>query len=277
MKGVISYSLFGFNKERQDNCFVFGDYLRGLSVNIRLAELLYPNWDIILHTDQSTYDGLRDILTQLPIKITICEDAPLTKAMLWRMKPCYNPDYTHVICRDLDSPLTYREAQAVKYWTNRDKAAHAISDSISHGIPMMGGMVGFKPRNFMDYTGFRTWNALVDGKGLDYTKKGADQDLLNMYVYQCFAKHGSDSITQHYVLGMPNTFLSDCHNFIHDLELDIPHELKETNDLCGHIGAAGYYSAPMLKFVLKYKERFSYLWEIESQHKDLYYWTNENI
>jgi len=277
MKGAISYSLFGFNKERQENCFVFSDYLRGLNLNIRLARVLYHNYDIILHTDNATYNGLKHIFDALPIKVVVCENAELTKAMLWRMKPVFNTDYDIVLCRDLDSPLTYRERQAVRYFENRDKSAHAITDSISHDVPMLGGMIGFRPKYFKDYTGFTSWEQMVEGKGIDYTKKGADQDLLKQYVYPCFAQYGKDSITQHYILGHGNTFLSDYHNTIPNMEIEAPIEFKCTNDLCGHIGAAGYYTSPMLSFILKYKDLFTDLWDIEKNYKDIYYWTNEVI
>ena len=273
---AISYSLFGFDKERQENCFVFGDYLRGLNLNIRLARILYPDYTIVVHVDTATYNGLSHILNELPIQVVVCEDAPLTKAMLWRMKPIFSGDFEIVLCRDLDSPLTYRERQAVKYWENKEKAAHSITDSISHNVYMLGGMVGFKCKHFTDYTGFKTWEQMVS-IDLDYQRKGADQDLLNRYVYPAFSKHGQDSITQHYILGMPNSFLSDCHNTIQDMEIDVPFEFKCTNDLCGHIGAAGYYTSPMLSFILKYNHLFSDLWELEKKYKDIYYWTNESI
>jgi hypothetical protein len=274
---VISYSLFGFNKERQENCFVFADYLRGLNLNIRLARVLYPDYVVRLHTDKSTYDGLKHILERLPIQVVQCEDAELTKAMLWRMKPLFDSKVKIVLCRDLDSPLTYRERQAVRYWENREKVAHAMTDSISHDVAMMGGMIGFKTQYFKDYTGFDTWEQMVENRGIDYRRKGADQDLLNKYVYPCFAKYGSDSITQHYILGHGNTFLSDYHNTIPNMDIESPIEFKCTNDLCGHIGAAGYYTSPMLSFILKYKDLFVDLWEIEKEYKDIYYWTNENI
>lgn len=273
---IISYSLFGYNKERQENCFVFSDYLRGLNINIRLARVLYPEYTIRLHTDNNTYNGLKHIFNQLPIEVVVCEDAELTKAMLWRLMPLFDSNVEIVLCRDLDSPLTYREAQAVKYWSDKDKAAHAITDSISHDVPMLGGMIGFKVKNFKDYTGFTNWEQMVN-KGIDYKWKGADQHFLTRYVYPCFAKQGSDSITQHYVLGHANTFLSDYHNKIDDIEINVDAEFKCTNDTCGHIGAAGYYTSPMLSFLLKYNYLFTDLWAIESEHKDIYYWTNESI
>lgn len=83
---AISYALFGFDAERQKDCFDFNSYLRGLTLNIRMARLLYPDWNIVLHVDQNTNNGLKDLFDALPIEVVICEDAPLTKAMLWRLK-----------------------------------------------------------------------------------------------------------------------------------------------------------------------------------------------
>lgn len=287
---VIAYSLFGFNEARKDNCFVFGDYLRGLHVNIRLARVLYPDWKIILYTDTNTFEGLKDILTRLPIIVEVCDGAELTKAMLWRLKPCFNIEYTHVLCRDLDSPLTYREAQAVKQWVDSPKAAHAITDSVSHNLEMLGGMIGFKVRHFKEYTGLSSWENMVE-RGGGYSVKGADQTLINNIIYPCFTKRGKDSIMQHYFLGMRNTYIDGyltciCRaddktyhneNCPLNIPLDIPDEFKATNDLCGHIGAAGYNSAPMSSFIHKYRGLFADLNEIEIEHKEIYYWTNENI
>ena len=82
---VISYSLFGYGKERAINCFDFNSYLRGLMVNVRLQRLLFPDWVIFLHVDRLTYLAFKALFDGLDIYIEICEDAPLTKAMLWRM------------------------------------------------------------------------------------------------------------------------------------------------------------------------------------------------
>lgn len=273
---VISYSLFGYNKERQADCFDFNSYLRGFMINLRMNRLIFPEWETRIHTDQSTYDAFKLLLNNLPIKVVICEPAPLCLGMLWRMKPLFDETVELVLCRDLDSPATYKEAQCVKYWMNRDKAAHAITDSVSHNLPMLGGMIGFKRANFKDYTGFSSWEQMVEGKGIDYSRKGSDQDFLNKYIYPCFAKHGTDSITQHYLLGMPNTFLSDYQNEVPNLELNIPFTMKESNDTCGHIGAAGYYTTTMHKFLHKYRDRFEDIRKAEEPFKDLFYWLNDN-
>lgn len=271
---VICYSLFGYDRERSENCFDFNSYLRGLMINIRMNRLIFPEWKIVLQTDKNTYDAWKSLLDKLDLIIEVHQNnVPLTLAMLWRLRPCFNLEYTHVLCRDLDSPPTYREAQAVQYWINKDKAAHAITDSISHNTPMLGGMIGFRPQYFMDKVGARSWKELIDKRNnYDWNQKGSDQTFLRDIVYPCFAKHSVDSITQHYVLGMSNSFLSDCHNKIQDLELEIPLEYKESNECCGHIGSAGYYNGQTSRFINKNADKFEDLIEIEKEYPDLFSW-----
>ena len=276
---LISYSLFGYGRAKAANCFDFGSYLRGFMINVRLARLLYPDWKINIHLDKDTHKGFVhfwDNLQEIAI-INIEQDAPLTKAMLWRMKPCFDNRVEAVICRDLDSPLTYREVQAVTQWMDSPKVAHAITDSSSHTIPMLGGMVGFKQAHFKEYAGFATWEDMVDGRGIDYNVKGADQDLLNKYVYPKFTKVGHDSIMQHYFLGMRNTFIDGyltCDCRVNDetyhkegcalnIPLEIPQEYDITNHFCGHIGAAGWYEPPMFKFFYNHLDRFNDIRRIE--------------
>lgn len=276
----ISYSLFGYNKPRQAQSFDFDSYLRGLMVNVRMNRLLYPDWVNVLQTDHSTYAGFKDLFKGIKITVNINEEAPLCKAMLWRLKPVFEIDgnnhkYTHVLCRDLDSPSTFREVQAVTQWIQNEKAAHAITDSVSHNLPMMGGMIGFMPRHFWR-TGKKNWDELVN-VGLDYSVKGSDQTFLNKFIYPKFAEHGNDSITQHYVLGMANTFLSDFHKEIPNIDTGLQDDLRESNETCGHIGSAGYYTTSMEKFLNKYKDKFNDLREAEKKYPNIFYWTHSEM
>lgn len=282
MSKVITYSLFGYERGRAESCFDFNSYLRGLMINIRMNRVLFPDWEINLQTDQATYDAWGELFKKLPITVEVHQNGvPLTLAMLWRLRPAFEVEdgkwkYSHVLCRDLDSPATYREAQAVKYWMNRDKAMHAITDSVSHDLPLLGGMIGLIPKYFTERVNANTWKELIDKRNnYDWNKKGSDQTFLNDIVYPCFAQKGNDSITQHYCLGMANTFLSDYHNHIQDMELDIPYEMKESNTVCGHIGSAGYYETAMFKFLRKHWEKFNDLLEIEKQWPNVFYWVNE--
>jgi len=279
MKGAIAYSLFGYNRTKHENSFSFETYIRGLLLNIRLNRLLYPNWGIVLQTDYSTFNAYCDLFGQLPIKVEVNEDnTPLTKAMLWRMKPVFNYNsYTHVICRDLDSPPTYREAQAVQDWINSDKAAHAITDSVSHTVPMMGGMIGFRPQYFPEYTGYQHWAEFFEGLTIDFTRKGADQDFLNRHIYPKFAQPNKPAILQHYVLGMPNTFLEGYKNYIPNIGIDnVSNELEESNELASHIGQAGFLMGQTFRLLQRYQHLFTDLLQIEKDFPNIAYWVNDN-
>lgn len=273
---VISYALFGFNKAREKDCFDFNSYLRGLAINLRLARLLFPEWKVRLHIDEASYNGFQRYfeLLQHPhsdiLQISICREAELTKAMLWRMKPAFDPEVKLFICRDLDSPLTYKDKCAVDEFENSTKAAHAITDSISHNIPMMGGMIGFKNHHFKDYTGFHNWDEMINQMS-GYNIKGADQDFLNRYIYPKYANPSNSSILQHYFLGMPNTFLDGYKNSV---EQPV-NELQASNYICGHIGAAGHYPPETERFLKKYRDKFDDLRIAEALHKDIFYWINE--
>ena len=274
---AISYALFGLG-HRYENCFDFNSYLRSMMINVRLNRLIYPDWVMIVHINKQVYDEYKFLFDELAksdkFEFKLCETDDLCKMMLWRMKPIFEIymgkwKYSHVICRDLDSPTTYREAQAVQQWINNDKAAHAITDSISHTIPMLGGMIGFRPDYLSARTGWQSWKDMFEGKSYDFSVKGSDQDFLCREVYPKVAQMGSDSITQHYVLGHANTFLSDFHREIPEGDNE---DLKFTNQLCGHIGASGYYSTPMDLFLKTTIEKFDDLVKIEENYKEIFYW-----
>lgn len=279
-KKAISYSLFGFNKSRRQNCFDFNSYLRGLYINIRLARLLYPEWDVVVHCDKESAEEFKPLFDNTKgLRVIALEHDKLCKMMLWRMCPLFEMDkgiwkYSHVICRDTDSPLTYKEALCVADWMSKDKCIHAMADSVSHTIPMMGGMVGFQTNGFHARWAAGDFNSMFIGCDIEFENKGSDQDFLNQVIYPKFATHGSDSITQHYFLGMPQTFLSDWHNTIEDKDIGLPEECKALTspNICGHIGAAGYYNEPLYRELRKFKNHFKDIDEAEMPYKEIFSW-----
>lgn len=291
---AIVYALFGYQKERQAGCFDFNSYLRGLLLNIRMNRLLFPDWTIILETDRSTFSAYQHLLMRIGIDVELNEEMPLCKSMLWRMKPIFhrNKDmswkYSHVLCRDLDSPATYREVQAVETWIHHDKAMHAITDSVSHCLELLGGMIGAKPDYFTERVAQSWEDMLALAPNIDYHRKGSDQDFLNRHIYPRFAQHGNDSITQHYFNGIGKSFLSDYNTCLcppvqgheprckHNVELGLHADLKESNSVCGHIGAAGAYMPTLMNFLRKYKDRFEDLIAIERQYpRELFHWAHD--
>lgn len=279
-KKALSYSLFGYGKKTPHNCFEFDTYMRGLMINVRFNRIIYPGWDNVVNIDGATYGSpYRPIFDWLEnnglIKINFCDEAPLCLAMLWRLKPVFiydHPDwrYTHVLCRDVDSISTYREAQAVQQWIEEDKTIHCITDSISHNIPMMGGMIGFRPAHLSSRFNTNKWEDLIKLSKHDFNRKGTDQDFLNSVIYPKCA----ESATEHFVLGMRHNLPegNGRHYSIPDIEIDVDPIFKVTNDCAGHIGAAGYYEPPTLKFLHNLDPyNFEYS-EIEKQFPKLFFW-----
>lgn len=280
MGSAISYSLFGYGQSF-DQCGDFRSYLRNLHLNIRIAELLYPGWEVVVNVDENThgspYFGYFSRITARNVQIYIHPYTELCRMMLYRLYPAFLTDgdgmrYDRIICRDTDSLLSYRERQAIEYWCRGTKMAHSITDSISHTIPIMGGMCGFMSGPFRDRMGVQSFDELLSlSQGIDFTRKGADQDFLNRYVLPKVA----DSITEHFVLGHPQTFRGDCHNFIHDIdlkEIGVPDELKETNGYGFHVGASGFQTDAVVKFLEKHGRDNEYWEGLEKQYKEVFYW-----
>ena len=298
MSKAIAYSLFGYDREKHRDCFSFNSYLAGLMLSIRLNRLVYPDWTNVLETDKATYTAFEKLFTYLQhnniLRIERNNDgAPLCEAMLWRMKPVFwqnnfdDWEFSHVICRDLDSLSTYREAQAVKTWINDDTSVHAITDSVSHDVAMMGGMIGFNPRHFTSKTNIRSFEELLGRWKTDLSLKGSDQTLLNNTIYPLVGEKGRDSITQHYFKGHGKTWLSHfntCTCWIDtcrqghkpgcplDIPIDISEDLKETNEVSEHIGASGWNQTQTMCLIEKHKDKFKDLIEIERHHPEIFYW-----
>jgi len=279
---AISYSLFGYDAKRYDGCFDFNSYLRGIYINIRLARLLFPDWQVVVNVDEQTNDKFHTLFSATPnLNIVVNKRDALCKMMLWRMKPIFEVQedkwkYTHVLCRDTDSPLTYKEALCVNNWLTKDKCLHAMADSISHTVPLMGGMIGIQVNGFTSRTGYTTFADLFQGTNIDYSVKGSDQDFLNRHIYPKFAKHGEDSITQHYFLGMPNTFLSDWHNSLQDKDIGL-NEYKDLTppNICGHVGSAGYYNDVLYRELRKFNHKFEDIKEAEKMYPEIFSWLIE--
>lgn len=295
MNKAISYSLFGYDRARQDNCFDFQSYLRGLHICIRFNRILYPDWVNVLNIDSVTYHSPYKPIFDWHVskgwlKINLCPDKePLCKAMLWRLKTVFSYthpqwEYTHVICRDLDSISTYREAQMVQQWIDEDKAMHCITDSVSHTIPMMGGMIGFRPGYVNDIMRLNinpenAWDKLLSlAPGIDYSVKGSDQDFLNRVMYPKLCQYA----TEHFIKGRPHDLIegNGRHYSIGDVAIIVDPKFKETNLLAGHVGAAGFYEAPTMKF-LHYEDPFRDEYqELESMKEfdKIFYWnTREDL
>lgn len=281
MKNAISYSLFGY-EQRHENCYDFKSYLRYFTLVIRMNKLLYPDFENVLHIDSKTLNSeFNEIFKTLEAKgwVKLVEqpnDTPLCKAMLWRLKPAFiHGDYDVVLCRDLDSLACYKERAAVYHFQNLGtKTVHAMTDSVSHTIALMGGMIGVKSDYIRERVNANTWDDFMrNAKDINFTVKGSDQDFLNRFVLPKV----SDSMVEHYFLGMPQSFRGECYVGQHIVDnIKVPnlkHELRESNLLVNHIGQAGFITEPVLNFFNKFGVLKNEIWELESKFNDVFYWT----
>lgn len=277
---AISYALFGYGRKNKDS-FEFNSYLRGLMVNVRVNRIIYPGWVNIINMDKETHESqFRWLFSALEemglIKIVIHPMTSLCEAMLWRLSPIFQKSeegytYSHVLCRDLDSVCTYREAQAVQEWINEDRAIHCITDSISHNIPMLGGMVGFKTGMFCDAMNTGSLEEFMKlGKTYDFSIKGSDQKLLNAIVYPKLL----ESSTEHFIKGMSWTKPEENgrHYKINDVEIPVDRKFERINEVVGHIGAAGYYDVQMVRFLNECDPYNDTYQDIESKYSNIFYW-----
>lgn len=182
----ISYSLFG-----DPSSFEFGWYLRGIYFNIRMNRILLPDFHTVIHTTTDLiekYYAFWNSLGLINQKVSIHEEDNNPQrclGMLWRMKPLFE-DTELVLCRDSDSVITYREANCIHHWLKSGLPFHAINDNDAHG-GLMGGLVGFRTKEFRESTGFKSFGHMV--KGLDLKQHGSDQNFLNKVVHPKI-KHG---------------------------------------------------------------------------------------
>lgn len=271
---AISFALFGYDTS-YENCLSFKSYLRGAEINIRMTELLYgKDWKVHFTLDEQTFfspykEFFNEHKTNGKIDFDVIPREALCKMMLRRVAPVFSGKYDRVACRDTDSLITYKEVQATAHWIKKGRIAHAMTDSISHNIPMMGGLISFMSKEFIQAMGVHNFESMVEMKGgIDYNKKGADQDFINAVIYPRVAH----SITQHYLLGMRQTFMGDCHHEIHDIDIGLPQEFKETNSLGWHLGAAGFQTDQTILLLNKHGKDNNYYNEIESRYPEVFYW-----
>lgn len=258
---LISFSLFKyiFRENKISLCsditngLKFEKYLRGLWFNIRISRLIYPDWKVCVSIDRQTFSENHLVLYEMEkfgLIIFLEETSTISESMLWRIKPVWRDDVIQLICRDLDSIVTYREAQMVCEWENSNKIAHAITDSPVHMIPMMGGMIGFKK----DFTNlFNSWDDMISG--FDYQGKGIDQSMLCYKVYPRLSE-----IMQHYISGHPDSGLDGYRKTWKDDPLiGVDNKLKITNSLCDFIGS--WYSEELVSNFLNehdpYREEYT--------------------
>jgi hypothetical protein len=179
---VISYAIFGDSV----------GYYVPLPALVRSHVTLYPDFQLRIHLDRDPKDvyygeTLLHLEKEGILKVvTVNRPVLRTQSMLWRMLPIWDPEVDYVFTRDIDSIQTPRERKAVEEFLRTGAFAHGINDNPAHDIPLMGGMSGFKAKEFVRTTGLNSFDQMIgvmsfsDGQ---WKTHGTDQILLNEYIW----------------------------------------------------------------------------------------------
>lgn len=244
-KKIVSIALFGEGEKLEH-------YGRFLPTFALAHANLFPEsegWVLELHLDVklagSYYARLayeledRGILTW-----QFMTTAPLTQAMLWRMRPVFDKGNDFVFCRDLDALPTPRERTVCDQFMKSGCYLHTILDNRLH-VGVMGGLCGFHAPSFREVTGWRTLADLYAAAGPSaWATHGTDQTVLN----RLLLSNPAMRLLEHRFNGWhggPGKFRPHeaasyaCQAW----SMPIPDGLesqREADMLANHMGAAGY-------------------------------------
>lgn len=177
MKKVVSCALFWMGKNEHSLL-----YSNGLKAFCRAHHTLFPGWEWRVHHDgtllrDKTARILLDYAADGLVRLVDCGSVEaLCKGMVWRLLPAWDHTVSHFICRDLDALPTPREAISVKQFVDSGAALHCMNDNVQHGIPIMGGLCGFRSDLLRSMSGLRTFDAFTSGA--DLRTHGDDQKLI---------------------------------------------------------------------------------------------------
>lgn len=184
MRIIYSYALFG-EKLRYWECVfpvilwhhqVCGDC--ELRIHFDALACKHPLWPAI-----------QRLADQAFLTLTQCEAAPLTKSMLWRMKPVWDSNPADIVaCRDIDSLPSARDRKCVAEFETSHCIVHVIRDNPAHSsVGLLGGLCAYKPTEFVPAIRCSTWNAFIElSRTRPWHLHGQDQQHLEQHVYSRF-------------------------------------------------------------------------------------------
>lgn len=148
---IIAISMFG---PRENALFAVNQsvtYLQELIVDMSEK---YPEWILRVYHDATIDNALICTVECAHPNVDFCNTTALgtlgrvsdyIPPKIWRFLPAGDELVEIMASRDLDSPITRRELEAVTDWMASNKSWHAMRDNPMHFVPMLGGMWGFRP------------------------------------------------------------------------------------------------------------------------------------
>jgi hypothetical protein len=141
---IISISMYG---PRENSLFSLNNSVNFLYQLINDMTNKYPDWILRIYHDESIKNDLICSIECTYNHVDFCNTSSLGNLgslssyippKIWRFLPVGDELVDIMSSRDLDSPITKRELDAVKDWILSGKAWHVMRDHPQHVVPMLG-------------------------------------------------------------------------------------------------------------------------------------------
>lgn len=133
---VMAFSLWGAQPR----------YLRGALRNVLEAPKVMPGWSLRFYVDATVPPDflalLRDHGAEVLVQDTATQPTNLRQRLAWRFRVANDKGVGYFLCRDADSVISAREAQAVNTWLDGSAHFHVVRDWWSHTDLILAGMWG---------------------------------------------------------------------------------------------------------------------------------------
>jgi hypothetical protein len=144
---IISISMYG---PKDNSLFALNTSIHFLYQLIDDMKNKYPDWILRIYHDQTINDEILCSIECTYDYVDFCNTTALGNlgslssyipAKIWRFLPVGDELVDIMASRDLDSPISQRELDAVNEWISSGKAWHTMRDHPMHYVPMLGERV----------------------------------------------------------------------------------------------------------------------------------------
>jgi hypothetical protein len=132
---------------RENSRFGINASIEYLYELINDVKIKYPGWILRIYHDRTIKDDIICSIECTYNNVDFCNTTSLGNlgslsnyipAKIWRFLPVGDELVDIMASRDLDSPISQRELDAVNEWISSGKAWHAMRDNPMHFVPMLG-------------------------------------------------------------------------------------------------------------------------------------------
>ena len=153
---IISISMYISKDQSRFSINTSIDYLYQLIDDVKSK---YPGWILRIYHDETIPKDLVCLIECTYLFVDFCNTSALGNlgrisgyipSKIWRFLPIGDPLVDIIASRDLDSPITQREIDAVNDWLSSGKVWHVMRDHPFHVAPMLGKKISFNPSIIKD-------------------------------------------------------------------------------------------------------------------------------